>query len=466
MNDLDATSPAPQGAPSVRKNFPDGFIWGSATSSFQIEGATGEDGRAPSIWDTFCAEPGRILDGSNGDMACDHYNRFKEDVALIKSLGFDAYRFSIAWPRVIPTGTGAVNEAGLNFYEQLVDELLANDITPLPTLYHWDLPQVLEDAGGWVNRDTALAFADYAAVVVERLGDRVQTWTTLNEPFVSANHGYVTGEHAPGHTSMAEGFAASHHLLLAHGLAGRRIRELAPDARLAIVINFTPIEPATTSNADVVAAYHQNNLENRWYADPIAGLGYPIDTARYHRWEQDEVRPGDMETIAIPIDLLGINFYTRSIVQAEGDYELPEGTPQNTMGWEIHPPSLGELLRGLHERYDFPSMLITENGAPMPDRIRKDGRIEDDDRLDYIRQHLAQVHGAIEAGCPIEGYLVWSLFDNFEWAWGYGPRFGIVEVDFETQERTPKKSAEWFSATADANGFDLPDPTRWAPTED
>ncbi|MEM9564244.1 MAG: GH1 family beta-glucosidase [Actinomycetota bacterium] len=437
--------------------FPSDFVWGSATSAFQIEGAPLADGKSPSIWDVFCRQEGTIADGSNGDIACDHVNRYEDDVALIRDLGLGAYRFSVSWPRVVPGGSGSVNHAGLDFYDRLVDALLAAGIRPFPTLYHWDLPQVLQDGGGWVARSTAEAFADYAEAVVTRLGDRIDTWTTLNEPFVTANHGYVTGEHAPGHTSMDEGMAASHHLNLAHGLAGARIRSLAPSARLAIVLNFTPIEPATDSTEDREAAHHQHNLENRWYSDPIGGLGYPDDTADHHGWSRAEVRDGDLGLISAPIDLLGVNFYTRSFVSADDSFELPAGTPVNTMGWEIHPPSLGTLLRDLDDRYPFPRYLITENGAPMPDQTRVDGRIEDDDRLAYIRDHLAEVHGALRDGVPIEGYLVWSLFDNFEWAWGYGPRFGIVEVDYETQRRTPKKSAEWFSQVAASGRFALAD---------
>ncbi|MEL6984034.1 MAG: family 1 glycosylhydrolase, partial [Actinomycetota bacterium] len=330
--------------------FPEGFIWGSATSSYQIEGGALDDGRAPSIWDVFCRQEGRIADGSNGDVACDHYNRYPEDVQLIRDLGLSAYRFSIAWPRVIPEGRGQANEKGLDFYDRLVDELLAAGIRPFPTLYHWDLPQILEDQGGWVERATAEAFAEYAEVVIGRLGDRIDTWTTLNEPFVTANHGYVTGEHAPGRTSMADGMAASHHLNLAHGLAGARIRELAPDARLAIVLNFTPTVAATDSAADVEATRHQHNLENRWYSDPIGGYGYPEDTSDYYNWDRSEVLDGDLDLIAAPIDLLGINYYTRQFVSADDSHVLPEGTPRNTMGWEIHPPSLGWLLDDLHTR--------------------------------------------------------------------------------------------------------------------
>ncbi len=444
----------PSPSPFVR--FPDGFVWGAATSSYQIEGATTVGGRGQSIWDTFSAEPGRIADGSTGERAIEHFTRFREDVALMANLGLAAYRFSIAWPRVIPTGTGAINSEGLDFYDRLIDELLTAGITPMPTLYHWDLPQDLEDRNGWVSRDTPYAFADYVEACLTRLGDRVETWTTLNEPFVSANHGYVTGEHAPGRTSMADGFAASHHLMLGHGLAGERIRSLAPDARLAIVLNFTPVEAASDDPADVDAATHVANIENRWYIDPLAGRGYPVETAEFYNWDQSEVRDGDLDIISAPIDLLGVNYYTRAIVGAE-DTVKPDDTPVNTMGWELHPPSLGRLLRWLYSEYDFGAYMITENGCPMPDDVRENGQVVDDDRLGFIRDHLTEVQRAIEAGCPIEGYLVWSLFDNFEWAWGYGPTFGIVEVDYETMERRPKKSADWYRSAVAENGFALPE---------
>jgi len=434
--------------------FPRNFIWGSATSSFQVEGSAGIDGKGLTNWDIYCQQDGNIRDASNGDIACNHFELFESDVDLMVELGLSAYRFSIAWTRVMPTGTGTVNEAGLDFYERLVDKLLASGMTPLPTLYHWDLPYELEKEDGWVNRDTAYAFADYTEAVLHRLGDRIGTWTTLNEPFVSANHGYVTGEHAPGRTSWADGFAASHHLMLGHGLAGQRIRSLAPDADLAIVLNFTPSEPATPSEADQAETQRVHDLENRWYIEPLAGNGYPTETGDYYDWHRDEVLDGDLDLISAPIDLLGINFYTRQFVSADDSFELPAEAPRNTMGWEIHPPSFGKLLRWLRDNYSFPKWLITENGTPMPDDVRDGDMIVDDDRIAYVRDHLAEVHSAIDDGCPIVGYLVWSLFDNFEWAWGYGPKFGIVEIDFETLERRPKKSAHWFRDVAQANGFE------------
>ena len=330
-------------------HFPADFVWGAATSSFQIEGSPRLDGRGESIWDTFCRKPGAIQDGSNGEVACDHVRLYVEDVDLMSQLGLQAYRFSISWSRVHPNGGGPINHAGLDFYDKLVDTLLAKGIEPYPTMYHWDLPQALEDKGGWLNRDTAKYFGDYAESLLDRLGDRVKTWTTLNEPFVSANHGYVTGEHAPGITSMEAGFAASHHLLLAHGYAGERVRGLTADARLAIVINFTPSEPASDAPEDLAELQRVNDLENHWYIDPIAGKGYPAETAEHYNWEAEEVRDGDLELISAPLDLLGVNYYTRQIVGSSGALPLPDGTPQNTMGWELHPPSLGRLLRWIDD---------------------------------------------------------------------------------------------------------------------
>jgi beta-glucosidase len=434
----DAPTPGP---------FPEGFLWGAATSAYQIEGATTVDGRGESIWDRFTRRPGSIDDGTTGDRACEHYTRWEHDVALMTELGLGAYRFSIAWPRVVPGGRGPVNAAGLDFYERLVDALLAAGIAPWPTLYHWDLPQPLEDAGGWPVRATAEAFADYAAAVVERLGDRVDTWMTLNEPYVSAHLGYVTGEHAPGRTDLAAGLAAGHHLLLAHGLALERIRALASKARVGIVLNFTPTFAASADPADVELADARDDLENRWFVEAIAGLGYPSRAVRRFDWSEAELIEGDLELISRPIDVLGVNFYTRRFVRAGGGVAAPPG-PTTAMGWEIHPESLGALLRKLHEGYGFPRYMITENGAAMPDGRRTDGRIDDTDRIEYLRSHLAEIAAAIADGVPVEGYMVWSLLDNFEWAYGYGPQFGIVEVDLATMERIPKASARWYAEVA------------------
>ena len=427
--------------------FPADFVWGAATSSYQIEGAVTEDGRGESIWDRFCTVSGAITDGTDGTVACDHYHRYPDDVALMSRLNLNAYRFSIAWPRIMPAGRGKVNTAGLDFYDRLVDSLLAAGIQPHPTLYHWDLPQVLEDEGGWPVRATAEAFADFAEVVAGRLGDRVSNWMTLNEPYCSANLGYLTGEHAPGRSSLPDSLAAAHHLLVGHGLAMERVRAAIPGASVGIVLNFTPVTPIGSSPAAVDRQRIVDDVSNHWYTDPIGGLGYPQYTVDRLGWAQDEVLDGDMELIARPIDMLGINFYTRQMIGAlEG--ERPGRGALTAMGWEVHPPALGDLLRGLHKAHNFPRYFITENGAAMPDADVVDGRVIDNDRLEYIAGHLAQVHQAMEDGVPVEGYFAWSLLDNFEWAHGYGPKFGLVAVDMETQHRTPKKSALWYAEVA------------------
>ena len=429
------------------RRFPGSFLWGAATSSYQIEGAVDADGRGESIWDRFCTVPGAITDGSSGATACDHFHRFGDDIALMQRLNLNAYRFSIAWPRVLPNGRGPVNSRGLDFYDRLVDALLAADIQPFPTLYHWDLPQALEDEGGWPVRATAEAFADYAEVVVTRIGDRVTNWMTLNEPFVSANHGYLTGEHAPGRRSLNDALAASHHLLVGHGLAMQRIRQAAPAAQVGIVLNFTPVTPIGSSPAALDRQQLVNDVENRWYVDPIGGRGYPQCTVDRLGWTKREVLGGDMDLIAQPIDMLGVNFYTRQMVGAF-DGERQDRGAETAMGWEVHPSALGHLLRGLHEVHGFPRYLITENGAAMPDAVVVDGRVIDDDRLEYFAAHIGQVHQAMEDGVPVEGYFAWSLLDNFEWGHGYGPKFGLVAVDMETQHRTPKRSALWYAEVA------------------
>lgn len=432
----------------VHRRFPTGFSWGSATSSFQIEGAPSADGRGESIWDRFCERPGSIRDASDGRVACDHYHRYRDDIDLMRDLGLTAYRFSIAWPRVVPSGTGEINHAGLDFYDRLIDALLEAGIEPYPTLYHWDLPQALEDRGGWPVRATAEAFGTYAGAVARRLGDRVSRWSTINEPFVVTHLGYLNGEHAPGRTNLRDALAASHHVLLAHGLANREIRSVAPAAEVGIVLNFTPVTPVGDSPFARDRQRVIDEWENRWYSDPIGGKGYPEFAVERLGWDRSEVLPGDMELIAAPIDYLGINFYTRKMVGAI-DGERTERGGETAMGWEIHPPALGGLLRSLHTSYAFPKLFVTENGAAMPDDHRADdGRIADLDRIEYLHAHLAEVADAIDDGVPVEGYFAWSLLDNFEWAWGYGPKFGLVEVDLDTQERRPKQSALWYAAVA------------------
>ncbi len=430
--------------------FPENFLWGSATSSFQIEGSTKEDGRSESIWDRFCKQSGAIADNSNGDVACDHYHRYKEDVQLISSLGLQAYRFSVAWPRIIPDGRGAVNQKGLDFYDRLVDELLQADIAPYVTLYHWDLPQVLEDKNGWVNRDTAYAFADYTRAVVERLGDRVASWATLNEPYVSASLGYKTGEHAPGRQSQSDSFAAAHHLLLAHGLAIPAIRDYAPKSDAGIVLNFTPCFPESDTPEDNQAASITDGWDNRWYVEPIAGLGYPADTIEALGWDQKEVQSDDLKIIAAPIDFLGVNYYTRQLQSADGTTSAKR-LPLTAMGWEIYPQGIYETLTRLHRNHGFKKYYITENGAAFDDPPGQNEFVDDQNRIDYLHDHLQQLHRSIESGVPLKGYFAWSLFDNFEWAYGYEKRFGLVRVNYDTLERTPKASALWYSEVAKTN---------------
>lgn len=450
-----AEGPSPQlhgenASPSLR--FPPGFIWGVATSSFQIEGDRA--GRNESIWDRFCARPGAILDGSNGDIACGHHEHAATDVRLMSELGVGAYRFSISWPRVIPNGRGPVAPAGLEFYDRLVDQLLAAGIEPYVTLYHWDLPQTLEDDGGWPERATAYHFAEYVDAVAGALGDRVKHWATLNEPYCSAHFGYATGYMAPGRTSREDGFAAAHHLLLGHGLAIERLRDRVPDGDHGIVLNFAAIHPASDDPDDVVAATVEDALFNRWFVEPLAGLGYPVDATGDVRWTEAQIRDGDLEIIATPIDTLGVNYYTRALVAAGGIKVEPAG-PVTATGWEIYPGGLAETLHRLHGWFGFPRYLITENGAAMDDRPDVRGFVDDQDRIAYLRDHLAELLAVVNAGIPVEGYFAWSLLDNFEWAWGYTQRFGLVRVDYDTLQRIPKASAEWYARVVRDNAVPL-----------
>jgi beta-glucosidase len=430
--------------------FPSDFVFGVSTASYQIEGAVREDGRGESIWDRFSHTPGKTLDGDTGDVACDHYHRFREDVAIMRDLGVDAYRFSIAWPRIVPGGTGTVNQAGLDFYDRLVDELLEAGITPYPTLYHWDLPQRLEDEGGWPRRTTAYAFADYAEVVGERLGDRVKDWWTINEPWCVAEHGYRDGHHAPGRHDPDDALAASHHVLLAHGMGMQALRAVVPDARVGIVTNHATWLPRSNHVSDRRAAELEHTVHNRWYLDPIYSGEYPEMAVNHHHWDQGEVFPGDLDIISAPIDHHGINYYTRHVVADESvdDLERPQpivdaDLPRTTMGWEVYPAGLRDLLIRLNGDYDLPPIYITENGAAFPDEAVA-GAVHDADRTDFIRRHLATAVEALNAGVPLSGYFVWSLLDNFEWAYGYDRRFGLVRVDYDTQERTVKDSGRWY----------------------
>jgi beta-glucosidase len=438
----------------VSAAFPKLFVFGAATSSYQIEGATDLDGRGASIWDTFAARPGKIVDGSDGRRACDHYRRYREDVDLMRWLGLGAYRFSIAWPRILPEGRGSVNQRGLDFYERLVDALLAADITPFPTLYHWDLPQALQDGGGWTVRDTAYAFAEYADVVSRRLGDRVPHWFTHNEPWCTAMHGHVHGIHAPGQQDWLLGLYAAHHVLLSHGLAVPVLRENVANAQVGIVLNLTYCEPATDSAADRDACRMKDGTYNRWYLDPVHGKGYPVDVIADHvargtlrNAELPFVHEGDMAAIAVPTDLLGVNYYTRDriTVDAQGaPVSAPPIHEVSDIGWEVYAKGLSTLLLRLRDEYQPKRMYITENGAAYHTRPDASGRVPDVERKRYLQAHLNAVLEAYRAGAPMAGYFVWSLLDNYEWAEGYTQRFGIVWVDYETQQRIPKDSAHWY----------------------
>lgn len=443
--------------------FPPGFVWGAATSAYQIEGAAAEDGRGESIWDRMAHTDGRVIDGTSGDVACDHYHRWPDDLRLMGQLGLQAYRFSVAWPRIIPQGRGAINQAGLDFYDRLIDGLLAAGITPYLTLYHWDLPQPLqEEGGGWAARSTAEAFAAYAEVVSRAYGDRVKHWITHNEPWCAAFLGYQVGEHAPGiKGDWYAALRASHHLLLSHGWAVERIRAASPGAEVGIALNQEPAFPATPSPEDYHAARIYDGYYSRWFLDPVYGRGYPADMVEHYSQQgylPDGMRfvlPGDLEAIATPLDFLGVNYYTRAVRSAAGSYDnapSPDGSSALTeMGWEVFPEGLYQLLTRIAFTYRPAKLYVTENGASFSDGPDEAGRIPDGRRIGYLRGHLQACARAIESGVPLAGYFVWSLLDNFEWAKGYTQRFGVVWVDFETQQRLPKDSALWYRQCIEAN---------------
>ncbi|MFG2698281.1 GH1 family beta-glucosidase [Kitasatospora sp. NPDC048407] len=429
-----------------RYDLPAGFRWGASTAAYQIEGAVDEDGRGPSVWDTFCERPGAVKNGDSGRTACDHYHRWPEDIALMRELGLDTYRFSLAWSRVQPTGRGPVNAAGLDFYDCLVDGLLAAGITPLPTLFHWDLPQALEDEGGWMQRETAFRFAEYASVVADRLGDRVPAWITLNEPFVHMVYGYALGIHAPGHSMMLDALPAAHHQLLAHGLAAAELRSRGLDVLIAN--NLTPVRPASSDPADLAAADAYDALHNRLFTDPLLLGRYP-DLSAYGVGEDlhGSVRDGDLALIAGPgLDGLGVNYYNPTRIAAPTDPGLPfaeapiDGVPRTHFGWPVIPDGLRELLLLLRDRYGaaLPPITITESGCSTDDTL------DDTFRIDYLAGHLDALARAAADGIDVRGYCTWSLLDNFEWAEGFGERFGLVHVDFATQKRTPRASYAWY----------------------
>ncbi|HLU59364.1 MAG TPA: GH1 family beta-glucosidase [Pseudonocardia sp.] len=451
--------------------FPDGFVWGTATAAYQIEGAATEDGRGASIWDTFSHTPGAVRDGDTGDVACDHYHRYREDVGLMRELGIGAYRFSLAWPRLQPQGRGPLHPGGVGFYDRLLDELHAAGIRPWVTLYHWDLPQALEDAGGWPERDTALRFAEYAAAVHERFADRIPDWTTLNEPWCSAFLGYASGVHAPGRRDPAASLRAAHHLLLGHGLAVEAMRSTRPDLRYGITLNLYPTVAASADPADAEAARRVDGQSNRLFLDPLLAGRYPADVLADLEpiAGTAHIRDGDEKQIAVPLDVLGVNYYTRHVVRGgkpDEDFErdaswvlapdvekVRTGAPRTEMGWEIHPDGLYDTLVRVSRDYDAPPLFVTENGAAFADVVDADGRVRDQQRIDFLDGHFRAAARAIADGVDLRGYFVWSLMDNFEWAWGYARRFGLVHVDYATQQRTPKDSARWFAGVARANGI-------------
>ena len=446
--------------------FPDGFLWGTATSSHQIEGGFGEGGRGESIWDRFAATPGKIGDGSSACVACDHCNRWREDIDLMKWLGVGAYRFSIAWPRILPAGRGPVSGEGLDFYDALVDALLEAGIRPFATLYHWDLPQTLQDRGGWSERETAEAFVEYAAAVAGRLGDRVPFWATHNEPWCIATLGYEEGHHAPGRKDPAEALRAAHHVLLSHGWAAEVLRGEAPEADVGIVLNLTPAIPASDSKGDIDAARWFDGFFNRWYLDPLFRGRYPEDAIqdRLKRGhiasaELPFVRPGDLESIAAPLDFLGVNYYGRTVLREDEDGKpvavkvVPE-EELTDMGWEVYPKGLHDLLLRLKNEYGPSKVYITENGAAYADGPDQAGKIEDLRRVEFLRGHLLAAHRTVADGVPLAGYFVWSLLDNFEWAHGYTKRFGLYWVNFSTQQRIPKQSAFWYKNVVGNNAVD------------
>lgn len=442
------------------KRFPHEFVWGASTSAYQIEGAWNADGKGPSIWDTFSHTPGKVASGHTGDVACDHYHRYVEDVELLSRLGVDAYRFSVSWPRVQPTGQGAVNRAGVDFYDRLVDALLGAGIEPWVCLYHWDLPQALQDRGGWTNRDTTHRFVDWARIVSDAVGDRVDRFAMLNEPSVVAMVGHLFGAHAPGFTDISAYAAATHHLNLATGMALEQMRSEV-DAELGTILNLQPVHPKRNEEADQHAAELFDAAWNRAFLDPLLKGSYPDMMAMMI---DPVMQSGDLEQIHQPIDWLGMNLYSRQRVQADPhsfvgmkQADPPPDSETTDMGWEVYPDALHEQLTELKNAYGNPPVYVTENGAAYPEPESVDGQIDDTERVSYLRRHVDEVHRAIEDGVDVRGYFVWTLMDNFEWAEGYEKRFGLVHVDFETLERTPKRSFEWYRKTILEHAVEVPE---------
>jgi len=455
MNTPDQIEP---GAPA-RSGFGRDFLWGCATSSYQIEGAAGADGRVESIWDRFAATPGKVRDGSSGAVACDHYHRWPEDLDLARDMGLNAYRFSIAWPRIMGGVGAAPNARGLDFYERLVDGMLERHIQPWATLYHWDLPQYLQEQGGWASRDTVQRYLEYVDAVTRRLGDRVQHWITHNEPWCTAMLGNFEGVHAPGLSDLGTALQVCHHVLLSHGLAVPLLRANVPQAQVGISLSLHPLRAASDSAEDHAAVARHDGLRYRWFLDPLHGRGYPEATLRQVGAAAPVVQAGDMEAIAVATDFMGVNYYfPETVAHAPGHAPLdarvlppPPGAETTAMGWQVAPQGMRELLARIHADYAPARLYITENGSCYDDQVQPDGSVADPLRRRYLARHLAALQDAIAAGVPVKGYFAWSLLDNFEWAFGYAPRFGIVAVDRATQERTVRPSGRWLGSVARAN---------------
>jgi beta-glucosidase len=451
--------------------FPDDFLWGSATASYQIEGAVGEGGRGASIWDTFSHTPGKTYRGDTGDIACDHYHRLEGDLDLMADLGLRAYRFSVAWPRVQPSGSGTPNREGLDFYRRLVDGLRQRDIVPMLTLYHWDLPQALEDRGGWTSRETSERFAEYAGIVYEALSEEVGHWITLNEPWVASWMGYGLGVHAPGRRESAAALAATHNLLLGHGLAMERMRSAGDDNQLGVTLNLHPGHPSRDTDADKEAARRVDGQANRLYLDPLFRGEYPEDIISYYEERGTDfsfVRDGDLQKISVPIDFLGINYYFKHTVRGApvevgqnvpfadlgARPVIPHAAEKTAMGWPVEPEGLTEMLVRIKDEYADVPMYVTENGRAVYDYMDPEGGVDDVERISYLDSHFRAAHEAMDRGVDLRGYMVWSLLDNFEWAEGYSKRFGIVFVEYGTQERVPKSSARWYAGVIQRNGLE------------
>jgi len=446
-----------------KRQFPDGFLWGAATAAYQIEGAWNVDGKGENVWDRFTHQPYRILNGDTGDTACDHYHRMPDDVRLMKTLGFQTYRFSISWARVLPEGRGQVNQRGLDFYDRLVDELLAAGIKPNATLHHWDLPQAIQDVGGWPRRESVDWFVDYARLMFDRLGDRVAMWATHNEPGVPAFTGYGTARHAPGIEDMTQAYQTVHHLLLSHGKAVQAFREGGYPGKIGIVIDLSQFLPASPSDADRAACQRAYQEKTALYLQPLFHGSYPAELMEWIGAHRPKIQDGDLAAIHQPIDFLGVNYYMTFAVAFESQDNLLKtrrtqisgpSWGQTEMGWGIYPPGLTAMLEDVRTRYGNPPVYITENGTALIDTPDDTGFVRDWGRVQFLRAHLQAAHDALQAGCDLRGYYIWSLMDNFEWSYGYQPRFGIVRVDYDTLKRIPKQSALWYREVIQNNGFE------------